>query len=91
MHGGDIWSEATAAGRLFGILESRCGEWIGGWELTQLAMVSAVSTRVSEIRHALSAQPERGYAVESKQEGRRWYYRVVRTLGPEQLEFGDVA
>lgn len=79
MHGGSIDKADTGAGRVYAALKEREGEWIGGWELTMQAQVTAVSTRVSEVRHALDADPVRGEAVESEQRKDGWYYRIVKT------------
>jgi hypothetical protein len=83
MHGGRIDTTATAAGRVYAALLARDGDWIDGWSLTLAAGVSAVSTRVSEVRHALDGT---GARVESRQTGRKWFYRVVRE--PLQMEMG---
>lgn len=85
MHGGSIDNPESGAGRVYSVLLERDGAWVGGWELTQAAEVSAVSTRVSEVRHALESMPARGERVESKQQGRKWFYRLVRVPGG-QLE-----
>jgi len=81
MHGGRIDTADTAAGRVYAALAERRGEWVDGWELTLQARVSAVSTRISEVRHALDGRPEQ---VQVRQHGRKWYYRIV--WEPEQLE-----
>ena len=64
----------TAAGRVYRVLLD-AGDWVGGWDLTLRARVTAASTRVSELRH-------QGVPVEHRRDGTRNYYR----LGPEQLE-----
>ena len=63
----------TAAGRVYRVLLD-AGDWVGGWDLTLRARVTAASTRVSELRH-------QGVPVEHRREGTRNYYR----LGPEQM------
>lgn len=52
MHYGRIDGE-TKAGAVYRVLRHRSGEWMDGWELSQAAKVTAVSTRVSEVRRQL--------------------------------------
>jgi len=84
MHCGDIDSMGTAAGRVYAYLSERPGRWVDSWELTQAARVTALSTRISEIRHALRDK-HRGERVERKQVGRRHYYRLVATQLGQQM------
>lgn len=79
MNRGSIDNAKTGAGRVYAVLKRMDGEWIGGWDLTVAAGTTAVSTRVSEVRHALAADPERMETVESEQRGHGWYYRIVKT------------
>ena len=74
MHCGRI-DRDTAAGRVFNILRANAGHWVDAWGLTLASKTTAISTRISEIRHQL-ATDER-YDIESDQQGRKWYYRVV--------------
>ncbi len=92
MHAGSIDNASTAAGRVYRALLNRQGEWIGGWDLSQAAHVTAVSTRVSEVRHELE-RLERPERIEVDQQGRLFFYRIVSTAEPgEQLSLlGDVA
>lgn len=85
MHGGSIDSPDTAAGRVYRALKDRMGRWVDGWTLSQEARVTAVSTRVSEVRSALCRRggSER---VESEQQGRGWFYRLVMVEPGEQLD-----
>jgi hypothetical protein len=80
MHAGSINNPKSAAGRVYGVLKARPGQWIGGWELTQLSFTSAVSTRISEVRSQL---PEIE-VVETEQRKDGFFYRLV-TVG-SQLE-----
>ena len=52
MHCGSL-NGKTAAGRVFRLLDERRSEWLTGWELTMKAQTTAVSTRISEVRHQL--------------------------------------
>jgi len=70
MHAGSIESD-TAANRVYSYLRANRGHWIGGWRLTLDTETTAISTRISEIRHQLPV----GEAIETKQEGRRFFYR----------------
>lgn len=77
MHAGNIDND-TAAGRVYRALSARPGIWLDAWELMTAARTTAVSTRISEVRHALR---DRGgiEQVEHKQAGHNHYYRIVRT------------
>ena len=74
MHPGRL-DRDTAAARVHKALQAAQGRWIDGWRLSQLARVTAVSTRVSEIRH-------QGVAVEAEMRvwdgQRQWYYRIPK-------------
>lgn len=94
MHGGDPFNPDTAAGRVFrylygwytGLLKPTnpfepSEEWVDAWVISQLARVTALSTRISEIRHFLAAHPDRELAVEHREvTGRKHQYRIVRSL-----------
>lgn len=79
MHVGKLTGD-NAANRVYRVLTSQPGAWIGGWDLTQRAMTSAVSTRVSEVRSQLDGSE----TIEVQQRGRAFYYRLVRER--QQLE-----
>jgi len=85
MHAGSIDNPKTAAHRVYSVLRALDGAWIGGWDLTLRARASGMSTRVSEVRHQLACDPARGEAVESRQEGVKWFYRIVRVTKGQQL------
>lgn len=70
----------TAAARVYRILRNWSPRWVGSWKLTLAAETSAVSTRVSEVRHQL---PE-GWKIEHKQVKQKHYYRIVKLGIPEQ-------
>jgi hypothetical protein len=72
MHCGSIENN-TAAAKVYRILRGLHGQWIGGWELTVKAEVTAVSTRVSEIRRQLPPHIE----IQHRQRGRKHFYRVI--------------
>jgi hypothetical protein len=90
MHCGKLTGN-TAAARVFEALlhqlelheaQAEPFEWLGGCELTMIARVTprlGLPTRVHDVCVQLEAHPEMGYAVESEQRGRRWFYRLVRT------------
>ena len=84
MHVGNIDGD-TAAGRVYRTLLALDGRWMGGWELTLAAKVTAVSTRKSEIKKQLEALG-RDERIEHKQNGLNHYYRIVRTGAGEQME-----
>lgn len=73
MHAGKLWTK-SAAGRVWRCLLENLDDWKSGWELTALARTTAVSTRISEVR----AQLPDGYALDTKQEGRGFWYRLRR-------------
>ena len=74
MHAGRLDGSGSAA-RVYRYLRER-GDWVDAWELTMACQTTALSTRVSEIRHQLGP----GEAVEARQVGRRWYYRIAGQL-----------
>lgn len=71
MHYSSIDNPKTATARVLRVLRRKRGAWISSWELTTTAHVSAVGTRVSEIR-------AQGVDVEHRQRGAGHYYRLVR-------------
>ena len=73
MHPGRIDSD-TAAGRVYRHLRSVQGSWVGGWELAMATKTTAVSTRVSEVRHQLHGTGQR---VEANRDESGWFYRIV--------------
>ena len=87
MNAGSILTEATKPGAVFALLRTSPGRWFGGWELTMAAQVTAIGTRISEIRDRLRAGQAPGWQVEHEQRGTRHFYRVVRTAPGEQLDF----
>lgn len=74
VHPGRIDTDLTAAGRLYSHLRRHRGKWIGGWQLTLDTKTTAVSTRISEIRHQLPETEQ----IEVKQEGRNFFYRWMK-------------
>lgn len=86
MHPGSIDNPLTGAGRVYAVLRARKGVLIGGWQLTLQAQVSAVSTRVSEVRAQLAADPARGECVpDAEQRGAKFFYRLVTAPGQMDL------
>ena len=81
MHAGSI-NGSSAAGRVFRYLRENVGEWIDGWTLTMECRVTAVGTRVSEIRSQIDGT---GYAIEHAQYSSGHYYRLV-PVGQMELE-----
>lgn len=87
MHAGSLTGN-TAAARVYGFLRERRGEWVDGWTLTQEARVTAVGTRVSEVRHQLAARPDLCERVEQtdRLDGRRGsWYRLVYASGQTDM------
>jgi len=88
MHPGSIESDLTAAGRVYAYLGHHRGCWVDAWRLTLDTRTTAISTRISEIRHQLP----RNERIEVKQVGRGFYYRLVKVpvIQPvgEQLALG---
>ena len=72
MHYGSIHND-TAAGRTYRLLKAFNGLWMDSWYLTRQARSTAIGTRISEIRKQLPA----GERVETKQEGHKFFYRLV--------------
>jgi hypothetical protein len=76
MHAGSIENPKSAAGRVYKILLEDVGCWFSGWNLTTQARVTAVGTRVSEVRHQLPS----GQRIEHRDtfgEQRGSWYRLV--------------
>ena len=74
MHVGSIAEDSVAAAaRVYRTLKAAHGGWIGGWELQSESHTTAVSTRVSEVRHQLPSSE----SVEMKQVGQQFFYRIV--------------
>lgn len=75
MHYGRI-DQDTKAAAVYRALRDKRGQWVDGWQLSQEAQVTAVSTRVSEVRRQL---PEGEHIEHSEvQDGRRGsWYRLV--------------
>lgn len=84
MHAGNI-NGNTAAGRVYRALLARRGEWVDGWTLTIDARVTAVGTRVSEVRAQLPA----GMTVECEPRNKGYWYRLVSNAPGEQLELQE--
>jgi len=84
MHAGAITSERTKAGRVYRHLTApgNLGRWFGGWELTLGLKVSAIGTRVSEVR----AQLPPGEEIEREQRGADNFYRIVRISPPRHQD-----
>ena len=86
MHSGSIYGN-TAAARVYQVLKELDGDWIGGWELGQVAKTNAVSTRVSEVRRQL---PPGESIPRPMRRGKHFFYRLEKAHG-EQLELQGVA
>jgi hypothetical protein len=80
MHAGSIQNPKSAAGRVYAILLYCKDRWLSGWYLTTEARVTAVGTRVSEVRHQLPA----GQRIEHKKthDGVQgsWYRLVIEPI-----------
>ena len=82
MHCGKLTTN-SAAGRVYRELRrwSQFGSgWVNGWQLSVNARTTAVSTRISEIRHQLPPNER----IEKKQDGRGFYYRLVQEVPSDQ-------
>lgn len=88
MHAGSIDSDIAKAARVYRQLKRHTNKWCDAWWLTVETETTAISTRISEVRHQLPP----GERIEVKQEGGRFYYRLVRVpvIQPvgEQLALG---
>ena len=73
MHCGSLTGDSGAA-RVYRRLRASEGQWIGAWDLTLDCRTTAISTRVSEVRHQLAGAD---WDVESRCEN-GWHYRIVR-------------
>jgi hypothetical protein len=77
MHSGSLTNPNTGAAKVYAVLSASPGVWFSSWDLTIAAKVSAVGTRVSEIRHQLPP----GQVIEVEQrttDGKRgWWYRLT--------------
>ena len=80
MHSGKLEGD-TAANRVYQYLKRNQGQWFGGWDLTIATRTTAISTRISEIRHQVPANER----IEVDQEGTYWFYRLVK-VKPTQFE-----
>lgn len=80
---GSIWSYETKAGRVYRALLKREGQWVNGWDLTQVCQTTAISTRISEVRQQLPA----GEVIEGRRVGRSggYEYRLVAAAGQMEL------
>jgi hypothetical protein len=74
MHAGSLTGDSAAA-RVYRRLREAEGTWVGAWDLTLDCRTTAVSTRISEVRHRLA---DAEWDVESRYEGGRWAYRLAR-------------
>jgi hypothetical protein len=75
MHCGSLSGDCAAV-RVYAHLLAREGVWVSAWDLTIACKTTAVSTRISEVRHRLEFDER--WDVESHHEDGHWYYRVVR-------------
>ena len=71
----------TAANRVYRYLKRNHGQWFGGWQLTIDTHTTAISTRLSEIRHQVPANEK----IEVDQDGTDWFYRLCK-VEPTQFE-----
>lgn len=85
--------KAGKTGQVYDFLRNRAvpeghrGGWVTGLEICQGCIVTAASTYVSQIR----AQMPAGEALEVKQEGKVWSYRIVLAAPKGQADlFGSL-
>lgn len=74
MHVGNISNVHTAAGRVYAYLVEHVNNWCDAWTLTIACETTAISTRISEVRHQVKANE----IVEHVRDGKRNLYRIVR-------------
>lgn len=84
MHVGTIQNPKTAAGRVYDRLLEANGRWLSGWDLSISARVTAVGTRVSEVRHQLPAGQRVEHKTSHEGVNGSWYRLVVE---PTQMDF----
>jgi len=88
MYLGSIESDLTAAGRVYSYLKRRMNKWCDAWWLTVDTKTTAISTRISEVRHQLPPDER----IEKKQVKGKFFYRLVKVpvIQPvgEQLALG---
>jgi len=87
MHAGSIENNLTAAARVYTTLR-KADRWVGGYELQDATRTTALSTRISEVRHQLMMRNPVTEEIEVKQEGKRFYYRLRRV--PIKRESGQL-
>ena len=73
MHAALLEGNSVTA-RLYRLLVSHIGKWYSGWGLAMAVKTTAVSTRISEVRHRLP----KGEKIEVKHTKEGWFYRLVR-------------
>lgn len=83
MHAGSIDNPKSAAGRVYAILRFCQGRWLSGWYLTTEARVTAVGTRVSEVRHQLPAGRRIEHKTSHEGVSGSWY-RLVVDVEPQE-------
>lgn len=79
MHSGSIAEDSKAvAARIYRVMRN-ARRWMTGLELQDAVPTTAIATRISEIRRQLPDDE----IIETKQEGRRFYYRWSRIEIPK--------
>jgi hypothetical protein len=76
MHHGSI-ERNTKARHVYEVLRANEGQWVDGWTLTNLARVTAVGTRVSEVRRQLPADESIEH-MDTMNGQRGSWYRLVK-------------
>lgn len=88
MHAGSIDSDTAKAARVYRLLKRHMDKWCDAWWLTVETKTTAISTRISEVRHQLP--PGEKIEVEQRKDG--FHYRLVKVpviqLVGEQLPLG---
>lgn len=87
MHVGTIQNPKTAAGRVYDRLLEANGKWMSGWDLSISARVTAVGTRVSEVRHQLPARQRIEHKTSHEGVSGSWYRLVVDRYVPQPEDF----
>jgi hypothetical protein len=83
MHTGRL-DTLSAAARVYRYFRMHPDAWLDSWRLTLDCQTTAISTRVAEIRAQLPSDE----LIETKQEGKRFYYRWRRVEQPTGVMFG---
>jgi hypothetical protein len=77
MNAGNIHNPRTGASRVYRYLLERAEQWVGGRTLDIEADVTAMSTRVSEVRKQLEREQSE-WRIEKLRDGQKFFYRITK-------------